>query len=137
MKRVLLVALLPLAVACASNPSSSMNMSTSRAVDSSSASLSRSRASHYILLSQPTAIREIDWSRRVYDLHVKGHVTNRGFMPSGTVEGKGRLCPEGTDWLRLSDMKIHSAQDGTPQAPYILGCRTASGFVPASRDVVM
>jgi len=113
-----------------------MNMSTSPAT-ADSAPRSGSTASHYILLSQPTAIREINWSRRIYDLHLKGQVTNRGFMPSGPIEGKGKLCPEGTDWLALSDMKLRSAQDGTPQAPYVLGCRTASGFIPASRDVVM
>ena len=70
-------------------------------------------------------------------LHVRGTMTNRGFYPAGEIQGSGKFCADGKDWLSLSDLKVHSAAEAkSPIAPYILGCSTSAGFQPASRAVV-
>ncbi len=97
-------------------------------------------APDYILLSSPKQIRTYDFASAVepHGLHVRGTLTSAGFKPAGEIQGNGQFCPAGTDWLSLSDLTVHIAGDGkSPQAPYILGCATKSGFEPASRAVVV
>lgn len=89
-----------------------------------------------VLLSSPTVISPYSPSTEPYGLHIVGTMTNRGFMPSGKVVGRGGFCADGKDWLSLSDLRLHKAGEGTPVAPYILGC-VNGGFKPASRDIVM
>jgi len=135
MKRVVLPLALLLSVACATSPMSSSSLATG-----GGASTSKLAATDYVLLSSPTALQPYDASTStgIWSLHVKGTMTNRGFYPSGKVEGHGDLCADGKDWLSLSDLKVHKASEGgSPAAPYLLGCATNSGFKPASRDVVM
>jgi len=136
MKRAVLpLALLLLSVACATSPMSSSSLGTS-----GSASTPKLGATDYVLLSSPTALQPYDASTStgIWALHVKGTMTNRGFYPTGQVEGHGDLCADGKDWLSLADLKVHKASEGgSPAAPYLLGCATNSGFKPASRDIVM
>lgn len=96
-------------------------------------------APEYILLSEPNQIRDYDFSNSlgVRALHVRGTMTNRGFYPAGDIQGNGKFCTDGKDWLSLSELKVHTAAENkTPTAPYILGCATSSGFQPASRAIV-
>jgi hypothetical protein len=129
-----------LTVACSSVPS---NNSSSTAAGSSLLSApvaTRSiDAPQYISLDQPNQIRQVDFSKQISGLHIRGTLTNRGFYPAtAKVEGKGQLCADGQDWLSLSDLSIHKASEGKAKvAPYVSGCATASGFQPASRDIVM
>jgi hypothetical protein len=96
-------------------------------------------AAQYILLDAPAQVRQVDFTKVISGLHIRGTMTNRGFYPaSGKIEGRGQLCADGKDWLALSDLTVHKASEGkTPTAPYVLGCATSSGFQPASRDIVM
>jgi hypothetical protein len=96
-------------------------------------------APDYILLSSPNQIRTYDFSSALEPrgLHVRGVMTNRGFMPAGEIQGSGKFCADGKDWLSLSELKIHKESEGkTPEAPYIIGCASNAGFQPASRAIV-
>ena len=96
-------------------------------------------APEYILLSSPNQVREYDFSNSigVRGLHVRGTMTNKGFYPAGEIQGNGKFCTDGKDWLSLSELKVYRADVGkAPTAPYILGCASTSGFQPASRMVV-
>ncbi len=119
-----------LAVGCASN-------SASTGDSGGAGSLLRGpSASHYRLMSDPRHVREIDWSRPPQALHVKGTLTSRGFEPSSSVEGSGRLCEGGTDWVNLRDGQFHAAGAGSPEGPYVFGCKGRSGgFAPATREI--
>lgn len=103
------------------------------------AELSGKTPTYYRLVSDPRTIREIDWGRPLTSLHVKGHLTNQGFMPLAKIEGSGRLCENGNDWVSLADGEFHSADSGeTPKGPYIKGCKGRTGaFLPASKDVLV
>ncbi|HEY3054388.1 MAG TPA: hypothetical protein VGK31_00505 [Thermoanaerobaculia bacterium] len=125
-----------LALGCASSPLHSSNETGGNAGVASITSNPKN-APDYILLSAPNQIRTVDFSSAVAirGLHVRGTMTNRGFMPAGEIQGNGKFCTDGKDWLSLSDLKVYTA-DKTPSAPYILGCATTSGFQPASRAIV-
>ena len=130
---------LVLTVACSSVPS---NNTANTAGGSSLTAPVATRsidAAQYISLDAPNQIREVDYSKQISGLHIRGTLTNRGFYPASTkVEGKGQLCNDGQDWLSLSDLSVHKASDGKAKvAPYVSGCATATGFQPASRDIVM
>lgn len=127
-----------LALGCASTATNSSS-ETGGAATVAGLTTNAKNAPEYILLSQPNQIREIDFSNAigVRGLHVRGTMTNRGFYPAGEIQGNGKFCSDGKDWLSLSDLKVYTADSGkTPTAPYILGCATKSGFEPASRNVV-
>ena len=135
-KRLAPLALLLATVACSSVPMNSS--STTGAAPAPGVATNKLDATSYILLDAPNQVRPVDWSSTVYPLHIYGTMTNRGFYPASKVEGKGKLCANGQDWLSLSDLKVYKAADGkTPTAPYVLGCATGSGFQPSSRDVVL
>jgi hypothetical protein len=135
-KRLAPLVLLLASVACSSVPmNSSSNTSSAPAAGIATNKLD---ATSYILLDAPNQVRTVDWSSTVYPLHIFGTMTSHGFYPAGKIEGKGKLCANGQDWLSLADLKVYKAADGkTPTAPYVLGCATASGFQPASRDIVV
>jgi hypothetical protein len=101
------------------------------------ATLKVSNSDSYRLLGDPATIRPLDWSTIPLSLHVKGVVTNQGFYPLGKVEGSGRLCADGKDWLDLKTGALHlAAENATPVSPYLMGCKTRTGgFSPATRDV--
>jgi hypothetical protein len=128
-----------LAVVFALGCASTATKQTAAETGSSSSSLAAPRlyATDYILLSDTRSLRTIDNSSSVYPFHIQGTLTNRGFMPVGNIQGHGKLC-SGTDWLSIADQKIHKAGEGTPVAPYVLGCASGNGgFTPASREIVM
>jgi len=129
---LLLVSLL--SVACASSPASMNSSSTSAG---SGTGMKRATPTHYRLLSDPRNIREINWSRPPANLHVKGQMTTLGFVPLSQVEGTGRLCADGKDWVSLKDGVFHQATDGaTPDGPYVVGCKNKmGGFTPASKEI--
>jgi hypothetical protein len=137
MKTITASLVLLLAVGCASAP---MNSSTENGGSSAPAlSTNVKNAPDYILLSSPNQIRSYDFSNAigVRGLHVRGTLTNRGFYPAGEIQGSGKFCADGKDWLSLSDLRVHTAAEGkTPTAPYIVGCASSSGFQPASRAIV-
>ncbi|MCU1349718.1 MAG: hypothetical protein JWO56_2748 [Acidobacteria bacterium] len=134
-KRLAPLAVLVLSVACSSVP---MNSSSNTGFASTGVATNKLDATSYILLDSPNQIRPVDWSSTVYPLHVYGTLTNKGFIPAGGIEGKGKLCADGKDFLSLVDLKVYKAADGkTPVAPYIAGCATTNGFQPSSRDVVL
>ena len=138
MKTLATSLVLLLALGCASAPMNSSNESGGNAAVTAITTNAKN-APDYILLSSPNQIRNYDFGNAigVRGLHVRGTLTNRGFMPAGEVQGNGKFCAEGKDWLSLSDLRVHSASEGkTPAAPYIVGCATSSGFQPASRAVV-
>jgi len=129
-------AALLLTVACATSPMTSSS-TTSTTSAAPAISQTASTAPDYILLSAPNAAREWNAIDPEYRLHVRGTMTNNGFLPVGGVQGKGKLCADGKDWVSFSDLKVHKASDGgSPTAPYVLGCASNSGFTPASRDLV-
>jgi hypothetical protein len=133
-KRLVPIALLALSVACSSIP---MHSSSTDVNGKPASAVSTLDASSYILLDAPNQVRSVDWSTQIYPLHVYGAMTGKGFTPIGKVEGHGKLCNDGKDFLSLSDLKVYKASDGkTPAAPYLVGCATASGFQPSSRDIV-
>jgi hypothetical protein len=136
-------AVLLLAAACASTPMTSSSTTTTTttvpAATTASAAVPQtaSNAPDYILLSAPTSVRQWSAINPAYALHVRGTMTSRGFIPVGGVQGRGKLCADGKDWVSLSDLKIHTASEGaTPVAPYVLGCASGSTFSPSSREIV-
>jgi hypothetical protein len=135
MKRTAAALALLLTVACASTPMTS-NDTTGGGVSAGITTNVRN-APDYIVLSAPSQVRSWDFGNAigVRAFHVRGTMTTRGFIPAGEIQGNGKLCTDGRDWLSLSDLRVHSA-DKTPVAPYILGCASGSGFVPASRAIV-
>src|SRR5688572_23129206 len=104
---------------------------------SGSSAVRAAEATHYRLVSDPKSIRTIDWANPPRDLHVKGVLTARGFEPIGEVEGRGRLCEEGNDWVSLRDGSFHAADSGDrPESPFIRGCKgRTGGFMPAGVNV--
>ncbi len=135
MKNTVAALALLLAVGCASSPITPASGSGASAIGGGIATRAQD-GPNYVLLSSPTAVREYQYTN-VYDFHVRGTMTNKGFMPAGEVQGRGKFCAEGKDWLSLSDLTIHVVSTGTPAAPYVLGCANANGtFTPASREVV-
>lgn len=135
-KRIAAPLALLLTVACGST---SMQSSSATTGGSAPAGITTNAANapNYILLSQPTQVRDFGFSDPIYDFHIRGTMTNKGFYPAGGVQGHGKLCSNGQDWLQLGDLTVHKAGQGTPTAPYLMGCASASGFQPSSRDVVM
>jgi hypothetical protein len=128
-----------LAVVFALGCASTATKQTAAETGGSSQSIAATRlyATDYILLSDTRALRPIDDSSSVYPLHIRGTLTNRGFMPVGNIQGHGKLCT-GNDWLSVADQKVYKAGEGTPVAPYVLGCANGNGgFTPASREIVM
>ena len=124
-----------LAVACASTPmNSSSNLTTASVAPGVTSNANN--APEYVLLSQPNQVRTYDFSKTVYGFHVRGTMTNKGFYPAGQVQGRGKFCADGKDWISLNDLQVHKSGDGSPAAPYLLGCAADSGFQPASRDIV-
>ena len=118
-----------LAVGCASTSMTSYDNAAG------SDELAAKAPTHYRLLSDPDSIRPIDWGRPLTSLHVKGYVTNQGFVPVSKVEGAGRLCESGNDWVNLVDGSIHSSSE-SPSGAYVKGCATAQGgFKPATKEV--
>jgi hypothetical protein len=133
MKKLILLTLTIAAMALA-GCASSATTSTTAGVDS--ATLSSNSATHYRLLSDPKSIRELNWSRPPRDFHVKGVLTNQGFKPVGNVAGRGSLCTESTEFVNLKDGKSYSANEATPESPYVSGCKGRSGgFKPATREI--
>lgn len=130
-------AVLLLSVACATSPMTSSSSSAPVPASTSAISQTASNAPDVVLLSAPGAVREWNAIDPEYGLHVRGTMTNQGFVPVGGVQGRGKLCADGKDWVSLSDLKIHKASEGTtPVAPYILGCASGYSFTPASREIV-
>src|ERR1041385_643251 len=130
---------LTLTAACASSPMNSSSKDSGTAFGTSGIATRSIDAPNYILFSSPNAVRNVDYSSSgVYGLNLKGTMTNKGFYPAGKIEGHGTFCADGKDWLSLSDLSVHKASDGkTPAGSYVLGCASASGFQPASRDAVV
>ena len=135
MKRTAASLTLLLTVACASAPMTSNN-SASGGVSTGITTNVRN-APDYIALSAPDQVRSWDFGNAigVRAFHVRGTMTTRGFVPAGEIQGNGKFCTDGRDWLSLSDLRVRSS-DQTPVAPYILGCASGSGFQPASRTIV-
>ena len=139
MKKLAIALALCLTAACSSTPMNSSSKDSGATLFGTSGVATRSTdAPNYILFSSPNAVRNVDFSTSVYGLNLKGTMTNRGFYPAGKIEGHGNFCADGKDWLSLSDLSIHKASDGkSPEGSYVLGCVSASGFNPASRDAVV
>ncbi|HEU4522179.1 MAG TPA: hypothetical protein VFT12_09265 [Thermoanaerobaculia bacterium] len=131
------VLVLLLAAACASNP---LGSSGGNGGSTSSPALPSLRnAPDYVLLSAPTQVRTYDFGNAigVKGFHVRGVMTNRGFQPIGEVQGNGKFCEGGQDWLSLADMAVYKAGDTREKrAPYLLGCANGNTFQPASRAIV-
>lgn len=127
--------ILGFAAACATAPSDT----TTAGGSAMSGALRATDATHYRLLSDARHIRDIDWASPPQALHVKGRLTSIGFQPIGGVEGRGKLCSDGQDWVSIIDGQFHAAQEGSaPQGPYVKGCRTKMGsFVPATRELAV
>lgn len=132
-KRTAAALSLLLAVACASTPMSSSSTATAAPAGVTS---NINNAPEYLLLSAPSQIRTYDFGSIVYGLHIRGTMTNKGFYPAGAIQGKGKFCADGKDYLNLSDLSVHKSGDGSPSAPYVLGCASDKGFQPASREIV-
>ena len=140
MKKLAVAIALVLTAACSSTPmnSSSKDSGASTMFGASTVAAKASDAPNYILFSSPNTVRNNDFSTSVYGLNLKGTMTNRGFIPAGKIEGRGSFCADGKDWLSLSDLSVHKSADGkSPAGSYVLGCASASGFTPASRDAVV
>ena len=123
------------AVACSSTSGSMADAGSPASGGSTSAS--KATPTHYRLLSDPRTVREINWSRPPLDLHIKGRMTTLGFEPVNQVQGSGRLCADGKDWISLTDGLYHAGTEGSsPQGPYVMGCKSKTGgFVPASKQI--
>jgi hypothetical protein len=136
-KRIAASLAVVVAAACATTP---MTSSETGGRSSSGYSLVKlSNAPHYISLSSPTQVSDWDFSNSVgvRSFHIRGTMTNRGFIAAGPVQGNGKFCADGKDWYSLTELKVYRASEGkTPAAPYIAGCATDKGFQPASRDIV-
>jgi hypothetical protein len=130
------LSILLLSVACASMPMKS----TDNGGAAGSATLiakTSAQAQNYIAFNAPSQIRSVDDDTVMTGLTLKGTLTNKGFIPAGTIEGRGSFCAEGKDWLSLSDLRVHKASEGAPSGSYVLGCANANGsFSPASREIV-
>lgn len=134
LKKCAAVLAVVLAVGCASTATNQTAKETTGTTKSVSAQ--RIYATDYILFSDTRSLNPIDDSTTVYPLHLRGTLTNHGFMPVGNIQGHGKLC-QGNDWFSIADQKVHKAGDGTPVAPYVLGCaKGPDSFVPATREVV-
>lgn len=133
------LALLLTMAACATTPMSTSGTESSGGglLGSNGVTNAVNDAPEYILLEYPNQVRNVDYSRRISGLHIRGTMTNRGFYPAGNVQGNGQFCENGNDFFSLATLSVVKAADGkTPAAPYIKGCATARGFQPASRDIV-
>jgi hypothetical protein len=130
------LAVLAIAAACSSTPMTSSE--TGGGTNSGFSVVKLSNAPHYISLSAPTQVGDWDFSNSlgVRGFHVRGTMTNRGFIVAGPVQGKGQFCADGKDWYSLTELKVYRAGEKAPVAPYITGCATDKGFQPASRDIV-
>jgi len=138
MKKLATALALVLTAACASTPMNSSSGTDATAFGASKVAARSTDAPNYILFSSPNSVRNVDFSTNVPGLNLKGTITNKGFYPAGKIEGRGTFCAEGKDWLSLADLSIHKAADGkSPEGSYVLGCVSASGFQPASRDAVV
>ena len=135
MKRIAATLALLLTTACASTSMTSNDTSSGSVPAGLTANVRN--APDYIALSAPDQVRSWDFGNAigVRAFHVRGTMTTRGFVPAGELQGNGKFCAEGRDWLSLSDLRVYSSEK-TPVAPYILGCASASGFQPASRAIV-
>ena len=135
MKRTAVVLALLMTTACASNSMTSNEASAGEASTRVTASIRN--APDYIALSAPNQVRAWDFGDAlgVRGFHVRGTMTTRGFAPVGNIQGNGRFCSDGREWLSLADLRVYGA-DKTPVAPYILGCASGSSFQPASREIV-
>jgi hypothetical protein len=134
MKRTALVLSLlsVFAFACASNMSS-----TPAPLGGGAAATGNLSPSHYRLVSDPDMVISIIWNKFPRGYHVKGQMVNGSIVWASQVEGSGKLCVDGKEWVSLNDGEIHAATE-TPVAPYILGCRASNGlFQPASTQVVL
>lgn len=133
---------LVVAAACASAPMTSSKTEIGRTSGTSGFAqmVKLSNAPHVIALSAPNQVGDWDFSSTsggVRGFHLRGTMTNHGFVAAGPVQGKGKLCTDGQDWYSLTDLSVHKANEGrAPAAPYLLGCATSSGFQPASREIV-
>ena len=136
MKRIAASLALVLAAACSSTPMTSSD--TGAASSRGFSAVRLSNAPHVILLSAPTQVGDYDFSSTgIRALHLRGTMTNQGFIAAGPVQGNGKFCADGSDWYSLRELKVYRASENkTPVAPYITGCATEKGFQPASRDIV-
>jgi len=139
MKKTAAALALLITAACSSLPMNSSAKDSSAGTGSSAQAIATKAAyaPNYILFSSPNAVRAVDYSTSVYGLNLKGTMTTKGFIPAGKIEGRGSFCAEGKDWLSLADLSQHKAADKAPEGSYVLGCVSASGFSPASRDAVV
>ena len=134
MKRFAAPVVLLLSMACASTPMQSSSEGGSARVNLATRPAD---AQAYILLDSPGQVRSAENIAPIYPLHIRGTMTNKGFIPAGNIQGHGKLC-DGKDWLSLADLTVHkSSESQSPVAPYVLGCVATNGFQPASRDIVM
>lgn len=94
-------------------------------------------AAIYRLLSSPSSMRTFDVMKQPRAWHVKALATNGSYTWVNKVEGKGKLCPNGTDMLSLNDGNV--LKEGTkPVGPYIVGCSADNGvFTPSSTEVLL
>lgn len=132
MKRIALVlAILSVfAFACASNMTPK-----SAPLGGSDAVAGKFSPTIYRLVSDPDMLLDLEIGRQVRPYHVKGQVVNGKVIWASQIEGKGKLCPEGKEWVALNHGTIHPATE-TPAGPHILGCRASNGlFQPASTEV--
>jgi hypothetical protein len=138
MRKMIAPLLLILSASCASTSLHSSSATNPAASSAPPARSARSaRADYYILLSSPGQLREMGLGN-ISGLHVNGNMNGQGFSPVSQVEGNGKFCPDGKDWLDLTTLTVHTAADGhPPAAPYLRGCAVSKGFEPASRDVVL
>ena len=137
MKRIAASLALVLTAACASTPMTSSETGGGSSQGFSVVKLSN--APHVITLNAPSQVGDYDFSNSVSirGFHIRGTMTNRGFIAAGPVQGNGKFCADGKDWYSLSELKVYRASDNkTPVAPYLLGCATDKGFQPASREIV-
>ena len=127
-----------LVVGCSSIPSNSSNESGG-AGSMAGISLNPRTAPDFILLSSPGTVQTWDYTAlKPREFYIRGVLTTHGFQPAGEIEGNGKLCESGKDWLSLADLKVYTSADGkSPVAPYILGCANGRGFQPASRSIVV
>jgi hypothetical protein len=96
-------------------------------------------ATYYRLLSDAGSIRSFDKVRKPYGFHVAAVQNGNDLQWVARVEGRGKLCTGGSDWLNLNDGRIHSgASDVKPNGPYIQGCAATNGtFTPSSTEVLV
>ena len=93
---------------------------------------------YYRTMTDPASLQSIDLSRPPRAFHVKGIASSDGKFEWGKkVEGKGKLCADGKDWLNLNDGKIHAAGDNAkPTGPYVVGCKAGNTLTPSSLEVL-